>query len=158
MRRCKKTLSSIKNYPKVINEAIAEHRAKRLSDAEYLNKIRDTMDEMRSQGSSDIPEPLKQRESAKAYYRVVLEKLPMDLVDGKIPAEIGAEVAVKVDDIIETLKKRDWTKDSSVHNQMFNEMEDYLFMIKGRYDLSWDFDVIDKIIEQSLDIAKNREL
>ena len=147
-----------KKLSEVINEAIAEHRAKRLSDAEYLNKIRETMDEMRTQGSSDLPDPLKQRESAKAYYRVVLEQLPMELVNDSTPAEIGAEVAVKIDDIIEGLKKRDWIKDSSVHNQMFNQIEDYLFMIKGRYDLSWDFDVIDKVIEQSMDIAKNREL
>ena len=116
------------------------------------------MEEMRSQGSSDIPEPLKQHETAKAFYRVVSTEFPSEMVKEKAPAYISADIAVKIDEIINNLKKRDWVKDSSVHNQMFNEIEDYLVMMKGKYDLSWNFDVIDKIIEQSLEIAKNREL
>jgi type I restriction enzyme R subunit len=65
---------------------------------------------------------------------------------------------VKINEIIDEHKKRDWIKDSSVHNKMFNAIEDYLFQMKGRYDLTWDYDAIDRIIEESLEIAKSREL
>lgn len=147
-----------KKLSEVINEAIAEHRAKRLSDAGYLKKIRETMDEMRSQGNSDIPDRLKKHEQAKPFYRVISEELPNDIIKETAPAYIATDAAIKVDEIIEQYKKRDWVKDSEVHNQIFNAIEDYLFQVKGRFDLDWDFSAIDRIIEQALEIAKSREL
>lgn len=147
-----------KKLSEVINEAIAEHRAKRLSDAGYLKKIRETMDEMRSQGNSDIPDRLKKHEQAKPFYRVISEELPNDIIKETAPAYIATDAAIKVDEIIEQYKKRDWVKDSEVHNQIFNAIEDYLFQVKGRFDLNWDFSAIDRIIEQALEIAKSREL
>jgi len=147
-----------KKLSEVINEAIAEHRAKRLSDAEYLKKVRETMDEMRSEGSSDIPDRLKKHEQAKPFYRVISEELPSDIIKETAPAYIATDAAIKVDEIIEQYKKRDWVKDTEVNNQIFNAIEDYLFQVKGRFDLDWDFSAIDRIIEQTLEIAKSREL
>lgn len=147
-----------KKLSEVINAAIAEHRAKRLSDANYLNRIREAMDEMRTKGSTDIPDKLKQHESARPYYRVVLEELPDDMVKETAPAYLGADAAVKIDTIIKNLEKRDWIHDPGVHNQMFNDIEDYLLQIKGNFDLKWNYEVIDRIIEQTLEIAKSREL
>jgi type I restriction enzyme R subunit len=147
-----------KKLSEVINEAIAEHRAKRLSDAEYLKKVRETMDEMRSQGGSDIPDKLKKHETAKPFYRVVLQELPNEMIKEHTPAYLGSDMAIRIHEIIEIYKKRDWVKDPSVHNQIFNAIEDYLFQVKGRFDLKWDFDAIDRIIEQALEIAKSREL
>ncbi|MDC7227010.1 MAG: type I restriction endonuclease subunit R [Spirochaetales bacterium] len=147
-----------KRLSEIISEAIAEHRAKRLSDAEYLNRVREAMNEMRESGGSDVPDELKKHESARPYYRLIAEELPNDMVCEKTPAYIASDVAKQVDDIIYKHKKRDWINDSSVHNKIFNDIEDYLFQIKGRYDLSWDYDAIDRIIEQSLEIAKHREL
>ena len=60
--------------------------------------------------------------------------------------------------IIKKLEKRDWVHDPGVHNQMFNDIEDYLLQIKGNFDLKWNYEVIDRIIEQTLEIAKSREL
>ena len=41
---------------------------------------------------------------------------------------------------------------------MKNEIEDYLFSIKGRYDLKWDLDVIDRILDENIRIAESREI
>lgn len=127
-----------KKLSEVINAAIADHRAKRLSDANYLNRIREAMDEMRTKGSSDIPDKLKQHKSARPYYRVVLEELPDGMVKETDPAYLGADAAVKIDTIIKNLEKRDWVHDHGVYNMMFNEIEDYLLQIKGNFDLEWN--------------------
>ena len=142
----------------VISQAIAEHRAKRLSDAEYFKKIRETLDELRSKGQSDIPDKLKDHEDARAYYRVVLEEMPDEEIKELAPAYISADVAIKINEIIASLKKRDWINDSNAKNQMFNEIEDYLISVKDKYDFEWDFDVIDRIIDRNIEIAKSREL
>jgi type I restriction enzyme, R subunit len=147
-----------KKLSEVINQAIADHRAKRLSDADYLKRIRESMYEMRTGGGSDIPSKLNEHAEAKPYYRVVIQELPKDLINGVVPAEIGVEVSLSINEILEKLKKRDWVVDTTVHNRMFNELEDYLFNLKDTYSINWDFDEIDRIIEQSLEIAKSREL
>ena len=147
-----------KRLSEVISEAIAEHRARRLSDVEYLKKVRKAMDEMRGQGESDVPDSLRENTNARPYYRIVSEAMPVDLVREQAPAYVAADVAVEINTIIDRHKKRDWTRDSETHNRIFNAVEDYLFQIKGRYGLAWDYDAIDGIIARCLDIAKSREL
>lgn len=147
-----------KKLSEVISEAIAEHRAHRLSDAEYLKRMREAMEEMRNKGSSDIPEKLKKHDSARPYYRIVLEELPEEEVKETPPAYLGTDAAIEIDRVIEELKKRDWVKNIDVQNKMFNDIEDYLYQLKDRYNLDWDGDVIDRIIQNALEIAKSREL
>jgi type I restriction enzyme R subunit len=147
-----------KKLSEIISEAIAEHRAKRLSDAGYLKRITEALHEMRTKGSSDIPEILKKQETARPYYRAIMEELPEMMVKEKTPAYLGANAAIKINQIIEDLKKRDWIYDVTTRNQMVNKIEDYLIKMKEDYDLAWDYDIIDRIIEQVLDVAKSREL
>jgi type I restriction enzyme R subunit len=147
-----------KKLSEVINEAIAEHRAKRLSDAAYLERMKDALNETRTKGESDIPDRLKSEAEARAYYRVVLQEFSNEEIQGVAATDISADIAIKINEIINRLKKRDWVQDSNVKNQMKNEIEDYLFSIKGRYDLNWDFEVLDRIINENLDIAESREI
>ena len=64
-----------KRLSELIDEAIAEHRAKRLSDMEYLKRIRETLDELRGKSSSELPDKLKGRDEAQAYYGVLREPM-----------------------------------------------------------------------------------
>ncbi len=148
-----------KKLSEIINEAIAEHRAKRLSDAEYLKKIRESMEEMRAKGGSDIPEELKVNANARAYYRIVEEESAKTTASEKtVPYGRSVEAAISIEGIIQRLRKRDWIHDQSVNNSMFNEMEDYLISYSKAHELAWDYDAIDRIIGQAMEVAKSREL
>ena len=93
-----------KRLSELIDEAIAEHRAKRLSDMEYLKRIRETLDDLRGKTSSDLPDILAHRDEAKAYYGVIQEPLAAYSVAGYTPEVFAAEVAVKLDEIIGGIK------------------------------------------------------
>src|SRR6056297_2603342 len=161
--RVKKTLTEnmeedpilYKRLSEVINEAIAEHRAKRLSDADYLQRMRDSLDELRTSGASELPERIKEHSEAKAYYRVILEELVDEDIDGL--KELSADAAIKLDEILNSLKKRDWSRDLDTINKMKTEIEDYLYSLKGRHDLNWDWDTIDRIVEKNMEIAIKRD-
>ena len=146
-----------KRLSKLIDEAIAEHRAKRLSDMEYLKRIRDTLDELRGKSSSDLPDILTHRDEAKAYYGVIQEPMAGYSVTGYSPEAFAAETAVRLEDIIREHKIRDWTRNQDVKNLMMNEIEDYLYSLKGRYELAMNFDLIEKITRQVLAIAERRD-
>lgn len=148
-----------KKLSEMIDEAIADHRAKRISDSEFLSKMKDRMSELRGKSKTNMPEKLKGLDVAKAYYGVINEVLPHTGNLGNNPEDIVADVAIRFDEIVEKLKVRDFHKPhkQDIVNQMINEMEDYLFSIKGRYNLELEFDQIDSILEKIIMIAKKRE-
>jgi len=146
-----------KRLSELIDEAIAEHRAKRLSDLEYLKRIRETLDELRGKTGSELPDILAQRDEAKAYYGVIQEPMAAYSVPGVTPDVFAAETAVKLEDIIREHKIRDWTRNQDVKNGMMNEIEDYLYSLKGRYDLAMDLELIERITHQVLAIAERRD-
>lgn len=145
-----------KRLSELIDEAIAEHRAKRLSDMEYLEKIRGTLDELRGKDNSDLPEILNYRDEAKAYYGVIQEPMSGFKVPGYSSDDLAAETAVRLEDLIRDHKIRDWTRNQDVKNLMMNEIEDYLYSLKGRYELAMDMDMIEQITHQLLAIAERR--
>ncbi len=146
-----------KRLSELIDEAIAEHRAKRLSDLEYLKRIRETLDELRGKTSSDLPDILTHRDEAKAYYGVIQEPMAGYSVPGYSPETFAAETAVRLEHIIREHKIRDWTRNHDIKNLMLNEVEDYLYSLKGRYDLAMDLELIERITNQVLAIAERRD-
>ena len=78
-------------------------------------------------------------------------------IPGLTPELFAAETALKLEDIISEHKIRDWTKNPDVNNVILNELEDYLFSLKGRYELAMDLDLIERITHQVLAIAKYRD-
>ena len=77
-------------------------------------------------------------------------------VPGYLPDNLAAETAVRLEDIIRDHKIRDWTKNQDVKNLMMNEIEDYLYSLKGRYELAMGMDMIEQITCQVMAIAERR--
>lgn len=145
-----------KRLSEVIEEAIAEHRAQRLSDANYLKRMKKVLEEMRQQGGSDLPTALAGHDDAKAYYGVVLEYLPINSsIKGK--EDIAADIAIRAEELIDSHKIRDWAHKIDVQNAMLNDIEDFLFSMKGRYDLGFSTEELDHVMQLLLSVAKRRE-
>ena len=146
-----------KKLSEMISEAIAEHREKRLSDTEYLRKIKNVMSELRGEAKSDVPEKLRGLDTAKAYYGVLNEVLPTTGDFGVLPKDVIVTVALEFDDIVNTHKIRDWSHKDDVINQMKNDIEDNILNLKERYGLDLSFEQIDSILEKVIMIAKRKE-
>lgn len=146
-----------KRLSQLIDEAIAEHRAKRLSDMEYLKKIRKALDELRGKSGSELPDKLRTRDDAKAYYGALLEPMTQYDLQGHPLEEFVADMAIRIDDIINSHKIRDWTRSQDVKNHMINDIEDYFYSLKGRYELDIDFGIIEAMINQLIAIAERRD-
>jgi type I restriction enzyme R subunit len=80
----------------LIQTAIDDHRAKRLSDIGYLQKMQSAMEMARSGGASTVPTPLKTRPQARAFYHVFQDKL-----DSKSDnSEILVLLSIGIEDIL----------------------------------------------------------
>jgi type I restriction enzyme, R subunit len=63
----------------LIQTAIDAHRAKRLSDIEYLQQMQSYLETVRSGGANNVPAPLQTRPQARAFYNVFQDKLASSL-------------------------------------------------------------------------------
>lgn len=162
--RTKKTMSEhweedpafYRRFSKVLEEAIREFKAERLSDAEYLNRVTDILKSVQNRTGDNIPEALKQYDVAKAFYGILQEVFVSS--DGKAEELTNAcvEAGLKLDQIISKARIVNWGNNDDVKNIMRTRMEDYLFELKDKYKLKLTFDLIDAILEQCIDIAKMR--
>ena len=84
---------------------------------------------------------------------VVAEERPSGGPDkSKIP-----DVAIRLEQIIEDKKIRDWTTNLDVQNEIKLAIEDYLYSVKGRYDIPLTGVDIDLILDNVIEVAKQRE-
>ncbi|WP_413288383.1 type I restriction endonuclease subunit R [Bdellovibrio sp. HCB337] len=142
-----------KKLSDVIEDAIKAHREKRLSDAQYLEKVTDAMETMRGKNKSDYPDIIRNLDDAKAYYGVLKQELGMQIADAE---NILADTSLKSHDAIEKHKIRDWTSNRDVQNKMAIDLEDLLYALKGRHGLDLTSEKMEVIINTLIMVAKRR--
>ena len=145
-----------KKFSEMLQETIDDYTARRISEAEYLKRVTHIMDSVQNRTGDDTPDELRERDVAKAFYGVTYDTVSTIT---ETPAEyqtVTANTSLKIDDIIRKHLVVDWQMNPDVHKRMEQEIEDYLFSIKGRYDLNLSWDDIDTIIAKVIEIAKHR--
>jgi type I restriction enzyme, R subunit len=146
-----------KRFSALLEEAIKAFREKRITEAQYLAQVISIMESVRNRTGDEIPEELKHNEAAKAFYGTISET--MKVVEEE-PAygsrDRIADIALEIDRIIRKRLVVDWKHKPDVMNQIKNDIDDYLFDLKNRNTLELTVEQIDRIMEQSLDIARHR--
>jgi type I restriction enzyme R subunit len=142
-----------KKLSELLQEAIAAHRAKRISDLEFLNKATNVMDQVRERSAGDEPDAVRDREEARAFYRVVHEVFKVTDMD--IDPERSAAIGIRLDDIVRAHRIVDWTRNEDVKKRMEQAMEDHLYDLRNE-GLELGFDVIDQILKSVMRIAETR--
>lgn len=146
-----------KKFSKLIQQAIEDFKAKRLSDLDYLNKVVDIRNKVVGKEHDDIPDKLSGNEDAIAFYGVLKPFLETQGLNQVVLETIAAETAFLVNATLEKYKKVHFWDDEDVQKQTMNEIDDYLFdelKIKKGIDLS--LDQMDGIIEKVMRVAKHR--
>lgn len=145
-----------KRFSKLLEETIEEYMAKRLSDAEYLDKVTEYMNCVRNRTGDDVPDKLKHHEVAKAFYGLVYDVISKFNDIGSDPKDFSADIGLRIDEIVTDSLVVDWTDNDDIQNIMLNKIEEYLYEVKDQYGIQLSFEDIDTIMEQSLNVAKNR--
>ncbi|MFP2994369.1 HsdR family type I site-specific deoxyribonuclease [Spongiivirga sp. MCCC 1A20706] len=146
-----------KRFSQLIKETIDDYLQKRITEAEYLNKMEEIMDAVLNRTDSELPESLKDKGVARAFYGISLEEFEPKL-DDKTQLKIVSEtLALKCDEIIQRLRKVDWAKSIDIPKKMIFLIGDFIIdEIRDKYDLKLSFEDIDKIAERMVDVAKIR--
>ncbi|MFO1422726.1 MAG: type I restriction endonuclease subunit R [Candidatus Competibacteraceae bacterium] len=144
-----------RKFSELLEAAIRAFREQRLADRDYLAKVSEIADAIRTRKDDNLPASIRQREVAKAFHGIVREALAAHQADGGFMEKV-AEAAMAIDDAILRERIVNWTTNADVQNRMRNDIEDALFDLKSRAGLDLSFDEIDAILEKCLDIARRR--
>jgi type I restriction enzyme R subunit len=91
--------------------------------------------------------------------RTVYQSIVATAADGELAGVDGAAVASLAAAIEKTVEQRsivDWQDDPDVQNRMKNDIEDAIFDWQKAHGVKLGFEVIDRILDQSIATARTR--
>lgn len=146
-----------KKFSEMLKETIHDYEEQRITEAEFLNNVKEIMQNVLTRTDATIPEILEDRLVAKAFYGITVERLRSKCKDANQLKKLAAEVALAVDDIIQELIVVDWVKKVDVSKKMMLLIGDYFIdEVRDKYSIELNFEEIDKIAEQIVNVAKVR--
>ena len=140
----------------MLADIIEEFRQRRIQAAEYLRQVRDIMDKVVTRSDDDTPERLQDTDVPKALYGVLREVIELLAQEGLDSREVCVDAALEIDNIIRDKRIVNWVHNMDVKNQMRTLIEDYLFKLQEEHGFELNFEQIDGLMDQCLDIAKRR--
>lgn len=152
-----------KKLSRLIEETIEAYRRGRIDELEYLKKMTEAREALVTGRQNERPERLGHYQHAGAYYGILKDPLTnVYTAETKTEEKLSefevilVDMAIKMEQIIEERKIVDWIHNPDIQNKMLIELEDYLYSIKGRYDLHISGDEIDAMLSQVIEVAKQR--
>ncbi|MHA8091059.1 type I restriction endonuclease subunit R [Aquirufa regiilacus] len=152
-----------KKFSQLLKETIADYEAKRITEAQYLSKVQDIMDSVLSRTDNEVPEELKDKEEAKAFYGISKELLSEKIEDEIVLREVSVHTGLSIDEIIQklVLDNRiaiiDWQNKSNITGKLLIEIGDYLIdEVRDKYNINLSFNEMDKLAEDCIEVAKLR--
>ncbi len=152
-----------KKFSQMLKETIADYEAKRISEAQYLSRVQDIMNNVLAHTDNDIPEQLMDRDVAKAFYGLTDEALSEIFQDHIVRKEVATLTALQIDDLIKDSVLDngkpiiDWQHKTNITGKLLIEIGDYLIdEVRDKYNVDLSFKDMDKIAEDCIEVAKLR--
>lgn len=182
VNRTKKTITEkldedpffYRKFSTLLAQAIEDYHQSRLTEAQYLARVTEIMQQVRDGKRDDAPVALRERDLARAFYGALKEQLANSVLAGE-PArldedpasyagepprsrieEILTDAAVEIERIITRHAVVRWRENVDAQNRMRNDIDDFLYRLQDERGFKLTLTQMDTIVETSLRIARNR--
>ena len=152
-----------KKFSQMLKDAIADYEAKRINEAQYLSKVQEIMNNVLAHTDNDIPEELREKDIAKAFYGLTIEALSEKIQDKVVKTQISVQTALQIDELIKiaVLDNNnpiiDWQFKTNITGKLQIEIGDYLIdEVRDKYNISLSFGEMDEIANKCIEVAKLR--
>ena len=163
-----------RKFSLLLEQTIAEYKEQRISEAQYLARVKEIMENVRDRRKSNLPSNLEGNEFAQAIFGAVSEQMPSESnsalredapsyragpEDSSKPVrleEIQAEISLRMEEIIRKHAVVRWRENPDAQNRMRNDMDDFLFQLQATRGISMTLEQMDSLIESCIRIARNR--
>jgi len=173
-----------RKFSLLLQQAIDDYKAQRISEAELLAKVTDIMEKVRDGRHDNAPEAVRGSDLAKAFFGELTSQLGGSAAADSSPdthhdeslhedptpyaagrsrpptqppmSELLAEVACDIERIIRKHAIVRWRENADAQNAMRNDLDDLLFSLQRTKGIALTFEQMDAILEAVLRIARNR--
>jgi type I restriction enzyme, R subunit len=152
-----------KKFSQMLKETIAEYEAKRINEAQYLARVQEIMDKVLAHTDNDIPEQLKEKDLARAFYGLTFEALLGKIQDNVIRETVSIHTALRIDDLIQDAVLDngypviDWQFKTNFTGKLLIEIGDYLIdEVRDKYNIDLSYEEMDKLADDCIAVAKIR--
>ncbi len=152
-----------KKFSEMLNDTIHAYEHHRLTEAQYLARVKEIMESVLSHIDNDIPSELQNKDVAKAFYGLTDVNLKENVQDALTRRKISVDTALTIDDIIQkhVFDKGkpiiDWQYKSNITGKLQIEIGDYLIdEVRDKYHVNISFDEMDTLAERCIEVAKIR--
>ncbi|MHB1210545.1 MAG: type I restriction enzyme subunit R domain-containing protein, partial [Acidimicrobiales bacterium] len=146
-----------RRFSELLEQAIADWRAQRMSDVEYLGLTTHIRDAVTNREQESLPPSVQYDPMKRAVFGLVRETASRYSADSETVAKVSEEAALSIDAAIDERRVVNWTESTDVQNRMRTAVEDLLFEMKARHGLDISLDDIDNVMEQSIRLAVRHE-
>lgn len=146
-----------KKFSMLIQTAIDDYRAKRLSDQEYLRRATEIKEAVVAHRDDDLPASLSGDADAAAVFGLLRPFVASHVTEAEQAQATAAEAAVALWGIFLRHRKVGYWDDLDAQRQTMNEIDDYLYDdVKGRQGIALSTAEMDGIIESAMQLARHR--
>lgn len=144
-----------RKFSEMLEDAIRAFRERRLADRDYLARVSEIAEIIRTRRDDGMPSSLRHHDVARAFFGTLREAVSSHADDNEV-REALAQTAIRIDEIIQREKIVNWTANLDVQNRMQTAIEDSLHDFKSETGIQLSFEQIDAILEKCMDIARRR--
>ncbi|MFZ5561790.1 MAG: type I restriction endonuclease subunit R [Pseudomonadota bacterium] len=144
-------------FSRLIQQAIDDYRAKRLSDMEYLHRVTEIKDAVVQRKDEDLPATLANDADSAAIFGLIKPFVGAHVDDQPHAIAVAAEAAKSIWAIFQDNRKVGYWDDLDAQRRTMNEIDDYLYdTVKGIHGVDLATDEMDQIIEKAMQLARHR--
>ena len=146
-----------RKFSQMIQQAINDFYNERISELEYLNRIKDFSDKVLTRTDSEIPEKIRHNPTASAYYGIVQSFYKEKGVSTSEYEDLLVRASLQAQDIIKAGKVVNWKNNQDILKKMVLNVGDYIYdEIGEEIGVKINFSDVDKIAEEIVSVAKTR--
>ena len=143
-----------RQFSELIQKAIDDFRAQRISATEYLQEASGIRAQLNQQRRDDVPGELRGDDEACAYFGVVKSCLAEMAAGGEVD-RIAAQTARAIQGAVTNHWKVDFWDDSDAQKAVKGEIDDFFYdQLQAKHGIRLPADVMDEITGRTMKIAK----
>jgi type I restriction enzyme R subunit len=141
----------------MIRQTIAEYRAQRISELEYLERMKEFQNQALDRQTEDTPPPLRDHAVAQTFFREFGATFESRFTDAGLKEKVGVDLALAIDRIIQAHLVVDWKRNEDVKKRMVFEIGEYLIdQVRTGYGIKMSYEEIDGFAERCVEIGEHR--
>jgi type I restriction enzyme, R subunit len=145
-----------KKFSTMLEEAIAAFKAERISDLEYLRRVRAIHDHVAHHSGDDTPNEIRGSDTARSYYGILDESLPKANGDGGARRSMAVAVALGIDEVFARRRIVNWKSNRDRQNQMKTDIEDLILASAAEAGVQVPFETVDDMLELIMQVAMRK--